>query len=90
MPDVHWLKRIETAQRENPRDAVLQYLAGVVCMRLKLWGKAQQLLQQSLQTLPQSVLTHASWMALAEIAQERQDDAAVAQAYEQAAKSLPG
>lgn len=89
-PDVHWLKRIETAQRENPRDAVLQYLAGVVCMRLKLWGKAQQLLQQSLQTLPQSVLTHASWMALAEIAQERQDDAAVAQAYEQAAKSLPG
>ena len=31
------------AQRNNPRDANLQYLAGMACMKRQLWGKAQQL-----------------------------------------------
>ena len=32
----------------QPRDALLQYLAGIMCLRLQLWGKAQLLLKQSL------------------------------------------
>ena len=31
-------------RRRNPRDATLQYLAGMACMKRQLWGKAQQLL----------------------------------------------
>jgi HemY protein len=31
----------------NPRDANLQYLAGMACMKRQLWGKAQQLLTQA-------------------------------------------
>jgi HemY protein len=42
-----WLARIETAQMSDPRNALLQYLAGVMCARLALWGKAQHLLRQS-------------------------------------------
>jgi HemY protein len=46
-PEAAWLARVETAQMANPRDALLQYLAGVICVRLALWGKAQHLLRQS-------------------------------------------
>jgi len=41
------LARIESAQKANPRDATLQYLAGMACMKRQLWGKAQQLLTQA-------------------------------------------
>ena len=41
--DGAWLARIEAAQKGNPRDATLQYLAGMACMKRQLWGKAQQL-----------------------------------------------
>jgi HemY protein len=85
-PDTAWLTRIETAQMGNPRDAVLQYLAGVVCMRLSLWGKAQQLLKQSLSTLPHSELTRDTWLAIAQMAEQRQDLQAASQAYREAAK----
>lgn len=85
-PDTAWLARIETAQMGNPRDAVLQYLAGVVCMRLSLWGKAHQLLKQSLSTLQQSDLTRDTWLALARMAEQRQDMQAAADAYREAAK----
>ena len=47
-PDAVWLGRIEAAQMAQPRDALLQYLAGMMCVRLQLWGKAQHLLKQSL------------------------------------------
>jgi HemY protein len=85
-PDTAWLSRIEAAQLANPRDAVLQYLAGMVCMRLNLWGKAQQLLKQSLMTLNHSELTRDTWLALAHMAELRQDDQGAADAYREAAK----
>ena len=68
----------------HPRDAALQYLAGVVCMRLSLWGKAQQMLKQSLALLQDAGLKRDAWRALAEIAEQRQDVAAATQAYRQA------
>ena len=85
-PDTVWLSRIESAQMANPRDGVLQYLAGMVCMRLNLWGKAQQLLKQSLLTLNQSDLTRDTWLALAQLAELRQDVHGAAEAYREAAK----
>ncbi len=84
--DTAWLSRIEAAQLGNPRDAVLQYLAGVVCMRLRLWGKAQQLLKQSLSLLHESELRRDTWLALAQMAEQRQDAQAAADAYREAAK----
>ena len=90
-PDGGWLVRIEAAQQANPRDAVLQYLAGIVCMRLQLWGKAQQLLRQSLSLLQDSSLKRDAWTALAKMAEQREDQAAATQAYREALKqaSLP-
>ncbi|MES2950177.1 MAG: heme biosynthesis HemY N-terminal domain-containing protein [Pseudomonadota bacterium] len=85
-PDAAWLGRIETAQMSNPRDAVLQYLAGVVCMRLSLWGKSQQLFKQSLAILQDSELGRDTWLALAQMAEQRQDVDAANQAYREAAK----
>jgi HemY protein len=83
-PDGQWLARIEQAQMANPRDAALQYLAGVVCMRLSLWGKAQQMLKQSLALLQDSGLKRDAWRALAAMAEQRQDAAAATEAYRQA------
>ena len=83
-PDAQWLARIEQAQMANPRDAALQYLAGVVCMRLSLWGKAQQLLKQALVLLQDPELKRDAWRAIAEMAEQRQDTAAATEAYRQA------
>ncbi|MEY3446624.1 MAG: hypothetical protein RIR45_1379 [Pseudomonadota bacterium] len=86
--DAAWLTRIEAAQMANPRDAVLQYLAGVVCMRLSLWGKAQHLLKHSLSFLEHVELRSAAWRALAQMAEQRQDSTAAAEAYKAAATSV--
>ncbi len=88
--DASWLTRIETAQMGNPRDAVLQYLAGVVCMRLELWGKAQQMLKQSLSLLQDADLKRDAWRALAELAEQRQDTRAATEAYREALKEATG
>lgn len=85
--DNQWLTRIETAQQRNPRDANLQYLAGMVCLRHQLWGKAQQLLSQSVHGLQDNGLYRNAWRALAQLAEEREDAAAAAHAWKQAAGS---
>jgi HemY protein len=53
-------------------------------MRLSLWGKAQQLLKQSLALLRDAGLKRDAWRALAAIAEQRQDAAAATEAYRQA------
>lgn len=85
-PDAAWLTRIEQAQTMQPSDAPLQYLAGVACMRLKLWGKAQQLLNQALPRLQHAELKRKAWLALAELAEQRGDREASAKAWQNAAK----
>ena len=82
-----WLTRIEQAQMANPGDSALQYLAGITCMRLQLWGKAQQLLKQSLSGLQDAGLERNVWQALAELAERRGDVAASTQAWQNAAKA---
>lgn len=83
--DATWLARIEAAQKANPRDATLQYLAGMACMKRQLWGKAQQLLTQAALGLQDPALHRNAWRALAELAEQREDAPAAAQAWKRAA-----
>lgn len=86
-PEAAWLTRIEQAQLANPGDSALQYLAGIACMRLQLWGKAQQLLKQSLPRLQDAGLERNAWVALAALAERRGDAVAATQAWQNAAKT---
>lgn len=83
--DAAWLARIEAAQRADPRDGTLQYLAGMACMRRQLWGKAQQLLTQAALGLQDTRLHRNAWRALAELAEQRDDAPAAAVAWKKAA-----
>ena len=83
--DTVWLARIELAQRTQPGDAALLYLVGVACLHLKLWGKAQQLIRQSLPRLNDASLRTRAWQVLAELAQREGDDAQAALAWKNAA-----
>jgi HemY protein len=83
--DGAWLARIEMAQRANPRDATLQYLAGMACMKRQLWGKAQQLMGQAAMGLRDAKLHRNAWKAVAQLAEERGDEASAAQAWKRAA-----
>ncbi|PUE42590.1 heme biosynthesis protein HemY [Limnohabitans sp. Bal53] len=80
-----WLSRMESAQQSQPRAAHLQYLAGMLCLRQHLWGKAQSLLAQAVKNLQAPVLQRKAWMALAELAQQRQDPVQAAAAWKEAA-----
>ncbi|RLJ39467.1 heme biosynthesis protein HemY [Acidovorax sp. 106] len=83
--DAAWLARIESAQQSNPRDARLQYLAGMACLKRQLWGKAQQLLAQASSHLHDAPLRASAWRHLAELAEQRGDADAAAQAWKAAA-----
>ncbi len=83
--DASWLARIESAQQANPRDAHLQYLAGVACLKRELWGKAQQLLTQATPHLPDAGLRASAWRHLAALAERRNDSEAAAAAWKKAA-----
>lgn len=84
--DLAWLARIEKAQLANPRDARLQYLAGVACKSHQLWGKAQQQLAQAAPQLKDANLKRRAWCALAELAELRGDAAAAGTAWKNAAQ----
>ena len=85
--DAEWLARIESAQRNNPRDPNLQYLAGMACMKRQLWGKAQQLLTQAGLGLQDTDLYRRAWLALAELAEARGDAEHAAEAWKRAAQT---
>ncbi|MGK6309346.1 heme biosynthesis HemY N-terminal domain-containing protein [Variovorax sp. DT-64] len=84
--DADWLARIEAAQRNNPRDANLQYLAGMACMKRQLWGKAQQLLTHAGLALQDPALHRRAWQALAELAEARDDADQASAAWKRAAQ----
>lgn len=85
--DAHWLARIETAQKSNPRDVRLQYLAGVACLQSQLWGKAQQLLTQAAPRLQDPQLRASAWRHLAELAEQRDDPDTALAAWKRAAQA---
>lgn len=83
--DGAWLARIESAQQQYPRDARLCYLAAVACLQRQLWGKAGQLLRQSIQHLDEAPLRVSAWCHLARLAEQDGDAAGAAQAWKNAA-----
>ncbi|MGL6204854.1 MAG: heme biosynthesis protein HemY, partial [Giesbergeria sp.] len=83
-----WLARIESAQQANPRNARLQYLAGMACAQRQLWGKAQQLLAQAAPQLQDARLRRNAWSKLAELAEQRNDTTAAALAWKNAAQAV--
>ena len=83
--DAAWLARIEAAQTGSPHDVYLQYLAGMAYLSRQLWGKARQLLSQSVLGLQDAGLQRRAWRALAVLAEQRDDYEAAAYAYRQAA-----
>jgi HemY protein len=84
--DDSWLARIEHAQRANPRDSRLQYLAGMACKTRSLWGKAQQQLSHAAPLLKNAGLQRQAWIALAELAERRGETAAAVQAWKKSAQ----
>ncbi|MEO7953023.1 MAG: heme biosynthesis HemY N-terminal domain-containing protein [Polaromonas sp.] len=84
--DAAWLASIEAAQLSRPRDANLQYLAGMACLSRQLWGKARQLLSQAAPALQDRTLHRNAWRALAVLAEQRDDEAGAAEAYRRAAQ----
>ncbi|MEJ8820824.1 heme biosynthesis HemY N-terminal domain-containing protein [Variovorax humicola] len=84
--DADWLSRIELAQRNNPRDPNLQYIAGMACMKRQLWGKAQQLLTQAALGLQDPDLHRRAWQVLARLAEARDDTEQATTAWKQAAQ----
>lgn len=85
--DGDWLAAIESAQRNNPRDPNLQYLAGMACMKRQLWGKAQQLLTQAGLGLQDPDLHRRAWQALARLAEARDDEIQAQAAWKRAAQA---
>ena len=86
--DAAWLARIESAQQANPRNARLQYLAGMACAQRQLWGKAQHLLAQAAPQLQDPRLRRNAWSKLAELAEQRNDTTAAALAWKNAAQAV--
>ena len=86
--DAAWLARIEAAQKALPSDARLQYLSGMACAQRQLWGKAQLLLAQAAPQLQDARLRRNAWCKLAELAEQRDDTAAAAQAWKKAAQAI--
>ncbi len=84
--DLGWLANVENAQRANPRDPSLQYLAGLACKSHQLWGKAQQQLAQAAPQLQDASLKRRAWCALAELAEQRGEQSVAASAWKNAAQ----
>ncbi len=85
-PDSEWLARIEQARLANPRSLELQYLSGMVCLRHGLWGKAQQMLSQVAPRLGAADLQRQAWRALAELAEQKGDNAQALACWKLSAK----
>jgi HemY protein len=77
------LRRAESWLDAHPNDAALLLTLGRMCVRLKLWGKANQYLQRSLALAPSA----AAWEALGDL-YASQSDAALAQRCYRNALSL--
>jgi HemY protein len=83
--DAAGLAQLEQAQRQQPGNVYLQYLAGQACMQRQLWGKATQLLGQASHGLKDASLLRRTWCSLARLAEKRDDEAAAQSAWKKAA-----
>jgi HemY protein len=83
--DADWLGRLEQAQRQWPNNPFLQYLSGQAYAQRQLWGKAAQLLAQASHSLQDPGMLRRTWVALARLAEERDDHEGAERAWKKAA-----
>ncbi len=84
--DAAGLAELEQRQRRWPGNPHLQYLTGQACFQRQLWGKAAQLLGQARHGLSDPALLRRTWRSLAQLAEERGDEAAAQAAWKTAAQ----
>ncbi len=83
--DTEWLASIDRARQTYPRWVELQYLAGMVCWHHALWGKAQQMLEQSAPQLTNADMQRHAWRTLAQLAEQKEDTARAQLCWKRAA-----
>jgi HemY protein len=84
-PDSEWLSFIDQVSQSHPGVVEVGYLYGQLCKHHALWGKAQQLLETCVSRLHSSELKRQAYVSLAQLAQQRMDEAAALKAWRQAA-----
>lgn len=80
------LKRAESWLAAHPNDAVLLTALGRICVRLKLWGKAQDFLERAVALEPSA----AAWETLGDACTGQGDPAAAARCYRNAMRLARG
>jgi HemY protein len=84
-PDPEWLSFMDQIIQSHPGVVEVSYLYGQLCKHHALWGKAQQLLESCAARLQSSELKRQAYAAIAELAQDRMDEASALKAWRQAA-----
>ena len=82
-----WLPRLEAARQAYPHDGAIAFAVGCAMAECRLWGKAQQALQQAAddELLPKPARRRA-WRQLAELAQQQGDTERSGRCYAAAAQ----
>ncbi len=82
-----WLPRLEAAAQALPRDGAVALAVGSALSERQLWGKARRLLEQAAADPELAVpARRKAWLALARLAQQEDDAARAASAFEAAAR----
>ncbi len=89
MPGIgpEWLARLEAAYSAYPREGAIALAVGCALAERQLWGKARRLLEQAANdTALATSSRRKAWLGLAELAQQEDDSARAAAAFEAAAR----
>ena len=84
-----WLPRLEAAGQAYLRDGAVALAVGSALAERQLWGKARRLLEQAAaDTMLATPARRKAWLALARLAQQEEDEARAARAFEAAASLI--
>jgi HemY protein len=84
-----WLPRLEAAGQAYSRDGAVALAVGSALAERQLWGKARRLLEQAAaDTMLATPARRKAWLALARLAQQEEDEARAARAFEAAASLI--
>lgn len=84
---VNWLERAEQAHLRHPRHAGLLAFYGLMCQKQALWGKAQSTLDDATRRLTSPKLKRLAHVALATLAESRNDANTALKHWRSAAQS---
>lgn len=79
------IEHCETWMKQRPADAELALALGSLCLKQKLWGKAQRFLEQALSDASEARMVREAHLKLAQLHEELQQPEAAAAHYRQCA-----